>query len=328
MKRMLFGWRDGSFRDSGIKWSARTTAEISVFMLSCKMPREFNRQPRGLNELAHWKGTEYRTFLMYIGVVALKDRLSSAVYYHFLLLFCAITICESNMFSHLLLLARKMLDEYLEKFTDIYGQQYMTSNIHNLSHLIDDVQKFGVLQSFSSYPFENQLGQMKKLIRNGRLPLTQLANRISEMTQIDTITSEECSKLILSQPNNGILVAVKFQAPKNNYYSKIDFGHYSLSKDNANKWFLTKSGEIVGLICVISKEKKISIYGHVLTNHYDFFEYPVKSRDLNIYASKYFTDDTEKKCFFDIDQIKCKLVRIVYNSESDVYIPLLHTLLK
>lgn len=60
MKRMLFGWRDGTFRNSETKWSFRTISMLSDFLKQCKMPREIHRAVRGLECLPHWKGTEYR----------------------------------------------------------------------------------------------------------------------------------------------------------------------------------------------------------------------------------------------------------------------------
>lgn len=328
MKRMLFGWRDGTFRNSGTKWPARTSVEISAFLTQCKVPREINRPPRGLEELSHWKGTEYRTFLMYVGIVALKDHVSFEVYQHFLLLFCAITICESNHFSHMLPLAKMMLNDYLEQFRDIYGEHYITSNFHNLTHLVDDVMKFGVLQSFSSYPFESMLGHLKRMIRNGRLPLSQLARRIKEMSQLNICTgdTESSKEAILTLPNNGKNVPAAFRNPKSEFFSRIDFGDFSLSTDMPNKWFLTEKGEIVGLECILSQQKNVSLFGRVITNHKDFFDCPVKSRHLNIYASEYFDDKSNENLLSSVANVKCKLVRIIYNDNTDVYVPLLHTI--
>lgn len=109
------------------------------------MPTEIHRAVRGLDVLAHWKGTEYRTFLLYIGIVVLKSVLSKVVYQHFLLLFCAATICSSNSHKHFLPLAESLLDIYVETYRDFYGEDYMTSNVHNLTHLINEVRKFGIL---------------------------------------------------------------------------------------------------------------------------------------------------------------------------------------
>lgn len=123
MKRLLFGWRDGTFRNTGTKWPFSTISAVSDFLNKCKMPREIHRAVRDLDCLAHWKGTEYRTFLMYVGIVALKDHVSYEVYQHFLQLFCAVTICESREFSHLLPLAKVLMDHYVENFKEIYGPQ-------------------------------------------------------------------------------------------------------------------------------------------------------------------------------------------------------------
>ena len=135
--------------------------------------------------MAHWKGLEYRTFLLYVGIVILKEVLSLDVYEHFLLFFCAITICSSEMNLQFLDLADILLSNYVETFRDFYGEDYMTSNVHNLSHLVDDVRKFGVLSSFSAYPFESRLYEIKNLLRNGHRPLSQVAKRLGEITQID-----------------------------------------------------------------------------------------------------------------------------------------------
>lgn len=51
-----------------------------------KMPSEFNRQPRSLTELPHWKASEFRQFLLYHGPIVLKGIVSNDVYNHFLAL--------------------------------------------------------------------------------------------------------------------------------------------------------------------------------------------------------------------------------------------------
>lgn len=56
----------------------------------------------------------------------------------------------------------------------------MTSNFHNLIHLIDDVKRFGNLDTSNAYPFESKLYYIKKLLGNGNLPLTQVTKRIHE----------------------------------------------------------------------------------------------------------------------------------------------------
>lgn len=97
------------------------------------------------------------------------------------------TICETRQFSHLLPLAKAMLDHFIELFREIYGEAYLTSNVHNLVHLVDEVMMYGELQSFGAYPFESMLGTIKKMLRNGNSPLAQVARRIIEMTRLEAV---------------------------------------------------------------------------------------------------------------------------------------------
>lgn len=335
MKRLLFGWRDGTYRNSCTKWPAITTIAISKFLSTkCKMPREIHRAVRGLDCLPHWKGTEYRTFLLYIGVIVLKDHLSYETYQHYLTLYCAVTICESRRYSHLLPLARMLLDDYIECFREIYGQQYMTSNVHNLTHLVDEVEIFGELKSFSAYAFKNKLGHIKRLIRNGRNPLPQVAKRIIEMTQLDiglSSTEDASEEIVLTKPNDGQSIPSEFQQPGENgneFYYRINLGDFSLTaQDKANEWFLTNDNEIVCLKNIISAGDKLALFGTTIANKLDFFEKPIKSSQLDIYSSNISADknDSDGK-LFDTSDIKCKLVRIDYNDSTAVFIPLLHTI--
>lgn len=129
--------------------SAENITRAKKFLKKSKLPREIHRRMRGLDCLGHWKGLECRSFLLYVGIVVLKDALPYTGYQHFLTLFCAVTICESPAFAHSLPLAREMLKHYVICFQKIYGKHSITSNVHNLVHLVDDVEFLGELQSFT-----------------------------------------------------------------------------------------------------------------------------------------------------------------------------------
>ena len=60
--------------------------------LNGKLPSEFARQPCSLNELNHWKATEFKQFILYTGPVVLKGVVSNEVYTHFLAFSIAIRI--------------------------------------------------------------------------------------------------------------------------------------------------------------------------------------------------------------------------------------------
>lgn len=70
---------------------------------------------------------------------------------------CAITICSYEKHFKFLRIAEEMLAHFTEQFKRIYGKDYVTNNIHNLWHLVDEVKNFGILQNLNAYEFENKL---------------------------------------------------------------------------------------------------------------------------------------------------------------------------
>lgn len=158
-------------------------AEISRRLLAIRnsVPGEFVRQPRSLVDLPRWKATEFRQFLLYWGPVVLKDVLPLPLYNHFLSLHVAMKILVSdklcvlyNDYSKLLL--RHFVSESLK----LYGPHFAVYNVHGLIHLSDDVLRFGPLDNFSCFPFENFLQQLKKKVRRSQNPLAQVVKRLAE----------------------------------------------------------------------------------------------------------------------------------------------------
>lgn len=317
MKKCLLGWRDGKFGNYRTKWSASDVSNISKKLKQLKMPSEIHRAVRGLDCLAHWKGLEYRTFLHYISIVILKEHLPSDVYEHFLALFCAVTICSSNEYVHLLDLADTLLLHYVERFGDIYGEDYITSNVHNLNHLVDDVKQFGILSKFSAYPFENKLFKLKNFIRSGNRPLAQMAKRIGETDEF----CEQVQQIERSYPN------LKRPIVKENeevHFAQVELEEFCLKNDFANKWFLTEDNELVEMNYAFKNDDNVSISGRSLKNLNLFFTTPIRSSFLHIYVSSLQFNLPKYYC---TSEIKCKMVAIPHGSKGNiVFIPLLHTL--
>lgn len=190
MRRCLYGWREGSY-NFRMKLSKTQADEMSQMLKACNdtKPIDLQRSIRTLKCLKFWKGSEYRVFLLHLGPVILKDFLSSEVYEHFLHLSTAVTILSCKYYSQYLDIAQTLLNYYIEQFIDIYGIDSISSNVHNICHVVDDVRKFGSLPEISSYPFENHLGHIKALVRSGNLPLSQISRRILELSTLNPLKS-------------------------------------------------------------------------------------------------------------------------------------------
>lgn len=60
--------------------------------------------------------------------------------------------------------ADQLIKDFIETFIDIYDIDSISSNLHNLCYVVDDVKKCGPLPGISSYPFENYLCSLKALV--------------------------------------------------------------------------------------------------------------------------------------------------------------------
>lgn len=175
MKKLLWFWCKGP---NDMRLGPRTIARMSEILQSFqeRCPNDFVRKPRGLKHALQWKATEYRQFLLYTGVIVLKDRLPEKMYVHFLTLHVAITILVSpTLVTQYTGYARNLLEHFVVSFSIIYGKENVTYNVHNMLHICADVEKFGPLDMFSAFHFENYMSTIKRHLRKNEKPLEQLA---------------------------------------------------------------------------------------------------------------------------------------------------------
>jgi hypothetical protein len=100
---------------------------------------------------------------------------------HFMLLFVGMRILASRQMAiQYCDYANELLVKFVTDAKILYGREIMVYNMHCLIHLAADVKKLGCLDDFSAFPFENKLGQLKKLVRKPSQPLQQIVRRIDE----------------------------------------------------------------------------------------------------------------------------------------------------
>lgn len=156
MRKVLHLWCD--FDKCTSKLSRSDISKISDFLV---LPQsytlfEFNRKPRSLLEVKRWKATEYRQFLFYTGPVIFKSVLPSSHFNNFLAWCVGSVILANEHFHENRETAQSLLKYFVDSFKSLYGSYNMSHNIHNLLHIVNDVKKFGPLDTFSAFPFENK----------------------------------------------------------------------------------------------------------------------------------------------------------------------------
>ncbi|XP_075158457.1 uncharacterized protein LOC142231716 [Haematobia irritans] len=147
------------------------------------IPKEFQRKPRGLEEFSRWKATEFRQFILYYGILVLKDVANDDFYYEFLILHIAYRLLSTpKHYGSNIATAEELLNLFVNNFSSIFGKTSTVFNVHSLLHLPQCARTFGVMPNFSAYCFENFLQELKKRVRNGSKILEQIRNsyRFSE----------------------------------------------------------------------------------------------------------------------------------------------------
>lgn len=331
MKRSINLWMKGKGEYKRKKWSKETIDGLSkqILQWNRELPSDIHRKLRTLQYLSFYKATEFRTILLYLGIVAFKNVLVEEEYAHFLTLSLAIRLFSCNFYvqnENLKKIARMLIMEYCENFVKIYGKSEIVSNVHNLCHVADDVENFGNLNEISTYPFENFLHDIKLRVKPSSNSMEQISRRLIEQSldkqncqQINFVTKkfENASwtpelKYEFKEVNTSLSVYKFIRVTPNVFFSIKKFG---------DKWLLTKTGDIVEMIYAIKKKNLYFIYGAPICNKTDFFFKPYLSRKTDIYLSDLEKDQAK---FYRDNDIKCKMMCLSY-FEKYVFIPLLHS---
>lgn len=290
MKKLLCVWVKGKLPH---RLSSKQVLTLSQKLLKLRpfIPRDFQRKPRALSELAHYKATEYRLFLLYTGIVVLGESLQENKFKNFLKLHASMFILLSNYACDRSWngVARSLLIQFVEELEVLYGPEFMIYNIHSLVHIVDDAMNYGNLSQISAFPFESYMQKIKRMLKGKTYQLNQVAKRVAEAEAIlvDTL-AKQCTGLVM-------------------------FSNYKY--DNC---FRLKNGKFV-----IQK----NFDGFQCSDFYEvqpicrFIEYPFNSLLVGIFIAK-ITDNTFK---VNSDDISMKCILLPYK-KNYLCLPLLHTI--
>ena len=194
VKRLMLSWKEGS-RTCKLSPMQLSLISEKLRTFNGKMPSEFARQPRGLEDLKRWKATEFRQLILYTGCFVLKDVVSSEVRKHFICFSLAMRIfLDENVAirNEFLNYAKELLQYFVSKCDHLYGRTFTVYNVHNLIHIWEDSKNSKTsLDNISSFPFENYMQTIKKFVRKPQNPLSQIVKRVSEL---EALAMTETSK--------------------------------------------------------------------------------------------------------------------------------------
>ena len=207
-------------------------------MKSIQAPSDIRRKPRTVDEIGHWKASEFKNFLFHYGVFSLMGLLPKDIFDSFVNL-CIFSrlLNSSKMNEKILGEAEKRLQAFKLSFRRLYGKSSMSMNCHLLNHLIDQVRALGPLWKTSAFGFESANRFIVKGVSGTVKRPQHMVESFLERQKYSLrskLTSKKRSNKFVSVPDD-VLAYLKHKKQ----YGHIDF--YSTFKLDNDKFFSSLS---------------------------------------------------------------------------------------
>lgn len=323
-KKMIKLWSSCPIKSSRIL-SGGDRVIFSNFLLELVefIPQEFCRRPRSIDVSQKWKATESRVTFLYLIPVALNSILgwNHKIMLNCLSLFVAVRLFLSTNDETKIEYANSLIHYFVQTFKDLYGEQFVSHNIHGTIHLEEDVKEYGSLECFSAFRFENFIRIIKTFLRKSGKPLQQLFNRYMEMKNLSPgekeLPNEEKRNEQRCHTNGPLLVGCR-----NPQYSRYYMEDCMLSTEIPDN--CCKIGDDIIEIHNFATTSDLGtvVIGKKFLNIQDLFEKPCPSSSLGIHSVK----NLSNYLFWPVTQISCKYVKLPMKNQTNCFavIPLLH----
>ena len=140
-------------------------------------PNEITRLPNSLSSRKYWKASEYRSFILYYGPILLKGKLPAPFYNHFMILSWVLYhVLQPIINSDKLPSIEKSMQTYVKSYAKLYGEEYVTYNVHQLLHIIECVHCWGPVWAYSAYAFEAMNHSLLKMKHGTQHTAMQVAD--------------------------------------------------------------------------------------------------------------------------------------------------------
>ena len=333
MKKILYFQKSGRYTPARLSKKKLTTLSDRIISLKPYVPVDFARKPRGLDELARWKATELHFVLMYAGIVVFNGLISEDHFKHFSLLYTSVRILSSpvlyrkrGMYTY----CEARLKDFVGMAVQLYGQHFISFNVHSLIHLPKNVEhweEYGPLYSNSAYPFENLLQTIKGLISAKRYMLQQAVKRLDEKNRNEFAKNKvEDPPIIVKEKHTQGPLITPFNGEQ---YGKVQLG----------KILLTRSlPDNVVLVCVSNEPERLTVFqihnitkfendeifliGKTFQTETDYFKYPLGSMRIHTFKVSCPIENFVSKKLSEVKFKACMLPSFIEGENSFIVSPL------
>ena len=150
--------------------------QIDTLLLKMKPPSQIRRSPRSIaSTLKFWKAGEFRAWLLFYSLPIIQKFIPHEYVHHWSLLVYSINaLLGDEIPTDQLPEVAEALGTFCNLVPELYGLQACTANMHSLLHLVDSVEQWGPLWTYSLFGFENINGHIRKMFHGTHQILDQL----------------------------------------------------------------------------------------------------------------------------------------------------------
>jgi hypothetical protein len=178
-KALITLWLNGKV-GSVYRLSKNSIQVMDGYLQKLCVNRTIHRSPRKISDFCHWKASEYKNFLLYYSLPLLFNILPALYHDHLILFVSSIFLLSQDKISDEdLLIAERNLNEFVIQYQELYGEEHMTYNVHQLLHITQSVKDLGPLWAHSCYSFESYNGIVLKQVNGPKSVVSQITHRIN-----------------------------------------------------------------------------------------------------------------------------------------------------
>lgn len=163
MKKLLNLWLDTKNHSKPYYIKKKHQEYLNQRVMSQKPVSEIIRRPRSIFSRGDFKANEMRGLILFFLRFALPGLLPNIYVKHFVLFSSALyALLKESISIDDINQANEKLNEFVDAFEELYGQDNVTMNLHLLRHLPLAVKNLGPLWAQSAYGFESNNGVVVK----------------------------------------------------------------------------------------------------------------------------------------------------------------------
>lgn len=308
VKKLLKIWFDQRFHY--FPHCVRSNVGEKMLKLNKFLPYEFHREARKIEEYAHFKGHDFRNFVLRFGVYVLKNEIPKAEYNHFLILHVAISIlCNKDTMLARNSIAHELLLQFVDGIRKLYGERNVVPNFHYLLHLAEQtIHTRKTLDAISTFEFENYMSPIKEYVHANHHPLQQIHRRVQENHNSNNLETVKTEKHNVS----------KKSADNPSEFVQIFHKGYKLDKSIKNR-YLFKNKTVYKIEKIFESQNSIKISVRKVLKQCDYYDTPVKSSKLNIFICENLWSEL---VMIDLNDFERKMFGIELENNMILFFPL------